>query len=430
MSFVRFFLTLLLLYPSFSRAEKTEIEFWHAFNGDLEEKLSQLVKQFNDANKDYKVKLVGKGNYTETLNAAIAAYRGGKQPHLLQVFEVGTQTMMSSEVIYPVQDLMKDTGHAVNWDDFLKPVLSYYQDKNGKLASMPFNSSSPIFYYNLDLMEKAKIKNPPKTWQQYFRDSEALVKAGVPCGGAIGWQPWILVENFCAIHDLPFASRENGTLGVDTELQFDHPAVRTNLEALQKLLPSHAFVYEGRRSDPLVAFTNGRCAYYMDSSGNITTFQQAAKFPWAAAPMPYNEDTKKPQNSIIGGASIWVFRGHKPEHYKAAGAFFAFLSQPDTQIWWHKATGYLPITQTAYQKLKKEGYYKKEPAQEVAVLQLLRAKPNANSRGIRLGYFMQIREIMDEEMEKIWSGKSSAETALHSAVERGNKVLRHYQRTQ
>jgi len=419
-------LSLLICSPAFA---KTEVNFWHAMSGDLEKSLNELVAGYNKSQDKVEIKPVFKGNYTETLNAAIAAYRGNKAPHLVQVFEVGTQTMMNSQAIIPVQDLMEQSGVKINWSDFVAPVLSYYQDKNGKLMSMPFNSSSPIMYFNKDLMKKAAIKAPPKTWQDLYKFSEQAVKAGAACGTVIGWQPWVLVENFSAIHDVPFATLDNGYGGVNAELKFNSPQVIKNIETLQSMMKSKAFVYEGRRSDPgQIAFSAGRCAFFLDSSGDISTMKAANKFAWGAAPLPYNEGIK-PRNSIIGGATLWVFKGHPAEENKAVADFIRYLGQVPAQEQWHKATGYLPITNTAYKKLKKEGYYKTSPEQEVAILQLMRGKPGPNTRGIRLGGFTQVREIMDEEMENIWAGKSSAREGMDSAVERGNRVLQQFAKT-
>ncbi len=408
---------------------KTEITFWHAMSGDLDKALNDLVATYNKSQDKVMVKPVYKGNYTEALNAAIAAYRGSKQPNLVQVFEVGTQTMMNSGAILPVQDLLDQSGVKVDWKGFVAPVLSYYQDSKGKLMSMPFNSSSPIMYYNKDLMAKAGIKAPPKTWQELYKLSSMAVEKGAACGTVIGWQPWVLVENFSAIHDIPFATLGNGYDGINAELKFNSEAVVKNLEQLQTLTKSKAFVYEGRRSDPAqIAFSAGKCAFFMDSSGSISTMKAANKFAWGAAPMPYNEGVK-PKNSIIGGATLWAFKGHSEEKNKATADFIRFLGQIPAQEQWHKSTGYLPITTAAYKKLKKEGYYKANPEQEVAVLQLTRTKTTVNSRGIRLGGFTQVREIMDEEMEKIWAGNSTAKDAMNNAVERGNRVLKQFTKT-
>ncbi len=414
----------------FTAQAATEIQWWHSMEGELGKTLDGLVAKYNSSQSNYKVIATYRGNYTESLNAAIAAFRAKKQPHIVQVFEVGTQTMMNSGTIYPVQDLLTDNKVSVNWNDFLAPVLSYYRDSKGKLLSMPFNSSTPIMYYNLDMFQKAGIKNPPTTWQELRETSKKLIRSGAKCGTVIGWQQWILLENFSAIHDLPFATLENGFTGINPKLTYNNPAIINNIKMLREMMSDNSFRYEGRRTDPSKkVFLAGLCGIYMDSSSSIGALKKVAKFKWAAAPLPYNEGLKKPLNSIIGGATLWVFKGHKPLEYKGVADFVSFLAKSEKQIWWHKETGYLPITMTAYEQLKKEGYFKKEPYQEVAIKQLTRGTPTVNSRGLRLGNFTQIRDVMDEELEKIWAGKSTPEEGIKSSVERGNRLLEQYAKT-
>ncbi len=408
---------------------QTEIKLWHAMDGDLGRALEKLVATYNSSQEQYKVNPIFKGNYTETLNGAVAAYRGGKQPDLVQVFEVGTMTMMSSGAIIPVQDLMTENGFKINWKNFIQPVLSYYRDSNKRLMSMPFNSSTAIMYYNKDLFKKANLSQPPKTWQEVYKDIDLLLKAGAQCGLVSGWQSWVLIENFSAIQNIPIATLSNGYDGNNPDLKFNNSLVIKNIEALQNLMKTKGFDYEGRRSDPARnAFVSGKCAIYLDSSSNIEQVKAGAKFSWTTAPLPFLESTQ-PKNSIIGGATLWAFKGHTKEENKATADFINYLAKTESQISWHKATGYLPTTMSAYKKLKKDGYYKQYPEQEVALLQLTRTATTPNSRGIRLGGFTQIREIIEEELEKVWSGKSTAKMALDSAVERGNRVIQNFSKT-
>jgi sn-glycerol 3-phosphate transport system substrate-binding protein len=423
-------LTLMLSFSFIPTVQATtEIYWWHSMEGELGKSLEALVSKYNNSQTTYKIIPTYRGNYTESLNASIAAFRARKQPHIIQVFEVGTQTMMNSGTIYPIQDLLNDNKVAVNWDDFLPPIVSYYRDSKGKLLSMPFNSSTPIMFYNLDMFKKAGIKNPPATWQELREDSKKLIKSGAKCGTVIGWQQWILLENFSAIHNMPFASNENGFGSISPKLLYNTPAVVKNIQMLKDMMPDNSFRYEGRRSDPAKkVFLAGLCGIYMDSSSSIGGIKKVANFKWSAAPLPYNEGTTKPLNGMIGGATLWVFKGHRPAEYKGIAEFIAFLAKSENQIWWHKETGYLPITKTAYEELKKENYFQKEPFQEVAIKQLLRGTPTINSRGLRLGNYTQIRDVMDEELEKIWSGKSTPEEGIKNSVERGNRLLEQYAR--
>ena len=428
------FMLLAVLAADPALAKPIEIQWWHAMRGARGETLKKIVNAFNASQKDYVVVETNKGNYDETVNAGVAAYRAKKQPHILQSFEVGTLTMMLSGAIYPVYKLMADQGYKVDWSGYLQPVLSYYVDKNNNLLSMPFNSSTPVMYYNKDMFEKAGIPSPsktePLTWDQMGDITAKLVASGAKKGMVTSWQSWIQVENYSAIHNLPFASRANGYEGLDCELKINNQQVVHHLARLKSWMADHRFSYEGQKyQGPQAAFLGQEAAIMMESISGIGNVKKNAKFNWDLAPLPVEASMKNPQNSIIGGASLWVMKGHPKKDYKGVAAFLDFLSQPDMQKLWHKETGYLPITKKAYESLKAEGYFKDNPYQEVGIHQMTRRDPTKNSRGLRLGYFIQIRNIINEEMELIWNGNKTAQQAMDAAVSRSNEKLREFERT-
>ena len=415
-------------------AEPIEIHWWHAMRGARGETLKKIVDAFNASQSDYVVVETNKGDYDETVNAGVAAYRAKKHPHILQSFEVGTLTMMLSGAIYPVYQLMADQGYQINWDSYLQPVLSYYVDENNNLLSMPFNSSTPVMYYNVDLFKKAGIdlpsKTEPLTWDQVGEITAKLVASGAKKGMVTSWQSWIQVENYSAIHDLPFATRANGYEGLDTELVINNPQVVNHLARLKSWMADGRFSYEGQKyQGPQAAFVGGDAAIMMESISGIGNVKQNAQFAWDLAPLPVETDMQEPQNSIIGGASLWVMKEHPKKDYKGVAAFLDFLAQNDMQVLWHMETGYLPITITAYETLQEKGYFKAHPYQEVGIKQMTRRQPTKNSRGLRLGYFVQIRNIINEEMELIWNGSKSPQQAMDAAVSRSNEKLREFEKT-
>ena len=410
-------------------AAPIEIQFWHAQRGPREETLNKIVDAFNKSQTKYQVVASHKGSYDETMNAGIAAFRSKNQPHILQVYEVGTQTMMLSNAIYPVYNLMADTGHKIDWKTYLQPVLSYYVSSKGELQSMPFNSSTPIMYYNKDLFKKAGLTGPPRTWDEMGEYTKKLVASGVEYGMTTAWQTWVMIENYSAIQNIPLATKANGFDGLDTELTINNPMVINHMERLKTWLDDKRFTYEEREyKGPEAAFMSGKCAILLDSISAIGALKKNIKFDWDAAPLPVEASMKAPQNSIIGGASLWVLKGHPKEEYQGVADFLAFMANEDMQILWHKETGYFPITLTAYNKLKADGYYQQEPLQEVGILQMTRRDPTENSRGIRLGSFPQIRDVMNEELEMLWQGKKTAKQALDEAVSRSNEILRQFEK--
>jgi len=407
-----------------------EVQWWHAMGGVNGERVNKIASDFNATQTDYKIVPVYKGNYTETMTGAVAAFRARKHPHIVQVFEVGTATMMAAKgAIYPVGDLMKDVGEAFNTGSYLPAVISYYQTPNGKLLSMPFNSSTPVLWYNKDAFAKAGIKEPPKTWPDVKVVSEKLLAAGYKCGFSFGWQSWVMIENFNAWHNLASGTKENGFAGFDTKLTFNNAATKKHLANIADWGKKKIFVYAGRRGDSLPKFTTGECGMWLNSSAYYGGIKNQAKFKFGQAMLPYYPNvTKSPQNSIIGGATLWVLKGHKKEEYKGVAKFLTYLSSAKVQAWWHQETGYVPITTAAYELSKKQGFYKKNPGTDTAIKQLSLNIPTPNSKGVRFGNFVQIRDVINEEMEEIWKGSKSASVALDSAVSRGNKLLRKFER--
>ncbi|SME94429.1 carbohydrate ABC transporter substrate-binding protein, CUT1 family [Tistlia consotensis] len=415
-----------------SAQAKTEITWWHAMGGELGKKVEEIAANFNKSQDQYELKAIYKGNYTETMTAAIAAFRAGQQPDIVQVFEVGTATMMAAKgAVYPVYKLMNDSG--LKWDPnaFLPAVVGYYTDTDGNMLSMPFNSSTPVLYYNKDAFEKAGLdpNSPPKTWQELAADSKKIIDSGAAtCGFTTGWQSWVQIENFSAWHNIPIGTKSNGFGGLDTQLTINSPLDVRHIGDMAAWQKDGIFKYGGRRSDSAPLFYSGECAMYMNSSGSYAGVKGNAKFAFGVGMLPYYDDVKgAPQNSIIGGATLWVLQGHDKAEYKGVAAFFNYLSSPEVQADWHQFSGYLPITQAAYELTKKQGFYEKNPGTDVAVKQITLNKPTENSKGLRFGNFVQIRDIINEELENIWAGKKSAKQGLDDAVKRGNELLRQFE---
>ena len=421
------------LFAAAPASAQTEIQFWHAMGGQLGETLNRLVDGFNKAQKDYVVKAVYKGTYTETMTGAIAAFRARQQPHIVQVFEVGTASMMAAKgAIKPVYEVMAEAKEPFDPKAFIGPVYGYYSTVDGKLLSMPFNSSTSIFYWNKDAFKKAGLdpEKPPQTWPEVGEYGKKLLAAGFKCGFSTQWQTWIQIENFGAWHNVAFATKANGFGGMDIELKINDPLRVRHIDQLAKWAKEGIFVYGGREGKPNPKFTTGECPMFMGSAGSAGGFEQAMKgAKFGMTVLPYWPDVPgAPQNGIIGGATLWVMNGKAAADYKGVAKFFAYLTLPEVQAKWHQETGYVPITHAAYELTKKQGFYDKNPGRDVAVRQLTNKPATENSKGLRIGNFIQIRDIMDEELEQVWSGKKTAKQALDDAVRRGNEQLRAFER--
>jgi sn-glycerol 3-phosphate transport system substrate-binding protein len=427
--FFTVFATIALASPAYA---VTEIQWWHALTGANNDVVVKLAEEFNASQSDYKVVPSYKGSYPDTMNAGIAAFRAGNAPHILQVFEVGTATMMSATgAVKPVYKLMAEAGEPFDPKAYLPAITGYYSTSKGEMLSFPFNSSSMVMWINKDALKKADIAEIPKTWPEVFEDAKKLKAAGyATCGFSTAWVTWANLEQLSSWHNVPLASKANGLDGFDTVLEFNGPLQIRHLQTLIELQKDKTYDYSGRTNASEGRFTSGECPIFLSSSSFFGNVKAQAKFDFTAAPMPYYPDVKDaPQNSIIGGASLWVMGGKKPEEYKGVAKFLSFLSDTDRQVWIHKTSGYLPITKAAYAKAKEQGFYKDQPYLETPLLELTNKEPTENSRGLRLGNMVQLRDIWSEEIESALAGKQTAKEALDRAVQRGNAMLRQFERT-
>lgn len=420
------------LASSASALAQTEIHWWHAMTGANNEVVNKLAEEFNASQKDYKVITSYKGNYADNMNAGIAAFRAGNAPHILQVFEVGTATMMGAKgAVKPVYQLMADAGEKFDPQAYLPTITGYYSTSKGEMLSFPFNSSSMVMWVNKDALKKAGVAEIPKTWPQVFDAAKKLKASGHDtCGFSTAWVSWANIEQFSAWHNVPLSTKANGLDGFDTELKFNSPLHVKHLQNLVDLQKDKTYDYSGRDSRSEGRFTSGECAIFLTSSGFYGNVKANAKFDYTSAPMPYYPEVEgAPQNSIIGGASLWVMGGKKPDEYKGVAKFFAFLSDTDRQVKLHKESGYLPITKAAYQKVKDSGFYEQNPVLQTPLIELTNKEPTENSRGLRLGNMVQMRDVWAEEIEAALAGQKTPQAALDAAVARGNQMLRQFERT-
>ena len=410
---------------------QTEIQWWHSMGGALGEKLNVLANKFNESQKDYKVVATYKGSYPVSMTAAIAAFRAGNAPHILQVFEVGTATMMAAKgAIVPVAKVMADAKEPFDKNAYLPTVTGYYSDTKGNMLSFPFNSSTVMFYVNKGAFKKAGLdpEKAPKTWKQVLAAAEKLKAAGQECVYTTSWPSWMHIENFSAWHNVPIGTKQNGMGGLDTKFTINSPLHVRHISMLADMSKKGLFTYAGRTNQGDAKFSSGECAMFSGSAGAQAGIRKAGKVDWSINFIPYHDDVKgAPQNSIIGGASLWVMGGKKAAEYKGVAKFLAFLSKPEIQMEWHTGTGYVPITKASYELTRKSGFYDKNPGADMPVKQLTYKTPTANSKGLRFGNFVQGRTLIEEELEAAFAGRKTAKQALDDAVRRGNEILRQFE---
>jgi sn-glycerol 3-phosphate transport system substrate-binding protein len=411
---------------------QTEIQWWHSMPAALGEWVNDQAKAFNDSQKDYKVVTTFKGSYDESMAGAIAAFRAGNAPHILQVFEVGTATMMASrQAIVPVTKVFQDVGLRFDPSRYVPAVAGYYTASDGQMLSFPFNSSTTVFHYNKDAFKAAGLdpNKPPKTWPEVVAAATKLKAAGHQCPLTTSWVGWTQLESFSTWHNTEFASLGNGFGGPATRLTVNSPLHVRHIDNLGNMAKAGLFVYKGRGNAADAVYAAGECAMTTGSSAMYAGLKNEAKFEFGISTLPFYPDVRgAPQNTVIGGASLWVMAGKPAAEYKGVAQFLNFLSADTVAMENHKRTGYLPLTMASYEMTEKSGFYKENPGTDVSVTQMIR-KTTDKSRGIRLGNHVQIRAVIDEELEQVWAGRKSAKEALDAIVQRGNQQLERFQQT-
>ncbi len=413
--------------PALAQSGPREIRFWHAMTGVLGERIEELCHRFNGGQREARVTPTFRGTYDELINATVAAYRTRSHPQLVQIYERGFMTMLLSGAVVPAQELLAAHGHSVDWGDFIKPIAGFYSHRD-RLMAMPFNSSTPILFYNRAIFARAGFEKPAETWQGLEEQLRRMKTAGGPAGSIMAADyHWSWFENDSAINDQPYATRNNGFDGLDTEFVYNRTTVVGQVARMKRWLDDGLMVMAGQGFSPESVFTSGRAATYIASTAAHAGVMAAPGLEWDATFLPY-EEGRQPRNSTIGGAVLWALRGHAATEDAATAAFLAFLARPETQVWWHKTTGYVPATNAAYAMAKAEGWYRERPTQELAVLQLTRTPPNGNSLGFRFGNFTQTMFAQREEAERAFSGQKAPQAAMDDAVTRGNEILRRFER--
>ncbi len=425
----------LTAFISPAMAQKVELQFWHGLAQPLGGILEKIVSDFNASQNLYHINATFKGSYPDTMVAAIAAFRAGNAPHIVQMFEVGTATMMAArDAIKPLHELMRVAGVPFDPKIYVPAVRGYYSLSDGRMMSTPFNSSTAVMFYNKDAFRKAGLdpEKPPRTWAElrtYAQKIRATNAANI--GFTAAWPTWTQFEQFSAVHDVPLASKANGMDGMDATLMINSPLHIRHVQTLMDMQKEGSFKYGGRDSAGDALFPSGEAAIIHASSGLRARILREAKFEWGVTMLPYYEDVKgAPKNSIIGGASFWTMTAPKrtSEEYKGVAEFYRFIGQPDVVAKWHMETGFLPITFAGYDKVVASGYYRQNPGADLPFRQLTRTEPTENSRGLRLGNMPEIRNIIQEELEKAFQGQQGSAEAMENAVRRGNVVLRNFER--
>lgn len=401
----------------------TDIQWWHAMGGRLGEVVEEIAAKYNASQEEYNLVPTFKGGYEDTMTAGIAAFRAKQQPNLIQIFDAGAATIINAKgATIPVADLMAEHAGGFDSTDYIEGVRYFYADSEGKMIGMPFNSSTPLLYYNKDAFAKAGLENPPATWEEFEAMAPALKDAGFQAM-AQSHSPWIFAENFHSRHNLQLATGNNGYDSTDVKILYNNPEMKMHWGKMKEWLDKGWYGFYGRAwGDNQDAFVQQKTAMWLGSSGSFGGLSNSAEFEFGAAYLPHWKSIiDEPKGTFIGGAALFAMAGKSEEENKGVADFLAFLTSPEMQYFWHKETGYVPITNAAYDMAKADGYYETTPDAEVGILQL--TQPGGEwTKGYRLGFYVQVREEFYKQVDNIFSGNASVDDAF-AAIEKDSNAL-------
>ena len=414
------FLLLFSCVINYANAKRTEIILWHSFSGELGSQFNARVSEFNHGQTSYRVKPIYKGDYISALTSFAAAFQAKQPPALMQVFEVGTSSMLTPPgVIKPVEELLREQDKPLPKASFFPAVRAFYSDHD-QLQALPLNTSVPVIFYNADLLQKMGYNesNFPKTWDEFELLAAKLHKAGSACVYTTAFPSWIQMESFAALHGL---SLTHSTL---QQANANHGALLAHLNRLKRWQKQHYFEYGGRADNATVLFTGGRCVLFSQSSGGYNSLKALVKFNLGVAPMPFDRHISAHRYpNVSGGAALWVIQGQSKAVYAGIGEFLEFLMQPKIQQQWYEQTGYIPLGVTGdYASIRNNS----GPPTLFIAERDLASDPAFPASSLTLGVRGPsnfLRTINDEAMEAIFSGIKTPDQALKNAWLRSNYAL-------
>ena len=413
--------------------QRTEIQMWMGLTGQGGELLTKYASDFNASQNEFRVVMSFKGQYPEQRAAAVAAYRAGNPPHIMQMFDAGSGDMMAAkQAIVPVSEVFKRANLPFDPADFIAPARGYYSLPNGDMLSMPFNVSTAVMFYNKDAFRRAGLdaEKPPATWPDVIKAAKTIrEKNAAACGFTTTWLAWIMLEQHGARHNLPLSDKDNGKAGGGATLNLNTPANQRMVKTLVDMQKDKSFDYGGRNNDAAAKFISGECAMLLQSSGGLGAIARDAKFQFGVGQLPFWPDLTqngKPFASTIGGASLWVFNApnRTAVEYRGVALFLNHLRSTPLMKDWAKQTGFLPATNVAFKSMQDEGFFTQNPGRDVPIAQLIQGVQGAHTGGYRYGRWVEIRDVYHEEVEKALQGRQSAADALHNTQRRGTALLR------
>ena len=427
-------LALATLAGAASAQDKIKFEYWYGLSGQLGNAVQATCDRFNESQTEYEITCVGQDGYANAVQNTIAAFRAKQHPTIVQAYDAGTADLMMSGEFYAVSKMMADFNIEIDWANYFPGISNYYSSSKGELFSMPFNSSTPMIYFNVADLKEAGIDTPPATWEAFETAIKALKEAGQACAYAYSPEPWIDLEQFSMAHGIPIASNNNGYDGLDSEYLYNTTLHVKHMENIKRWYDENLLEIRTTQGglNSRDSFAKGECSFYLGSIAGHATVGKLVDgaFDWDVAMIPVYEGTER-KNTVVGGASLWVLSGKSDDEYRGAAEYLKFLATPESEEYWSTNTGYIPVTKTGFDALMAKGFYDNAPykGREIALKSLTYTEPGPLTRGIRLGGFIQARSEWSNEVQAALQGNKTMQEALDTAVARSNDVLNKFART-
>ena len=420
---------LALSVPLLASAQaQTQLDFWHAFTDEPRSNwIEERAAEWSEQNPDFVMNVASKGSYPETLQATILGARQGDTPHVVQVYEIGSQLALDAGIFTPVAEIAGD----FDLSDYIEPVINYYTI-DGQINSIPFNSSSPILYSNKTLMQEAGLdpEDPPETYGEILSACETIEASEVSadCFG-VSLNGWFF-EQWMAEQGAPLLNNDNGRSGRATEANYTSDAFRNIATFFKELNDAGYYTYTGTLEDwdgSDAIFTNQEAVFHVTSTadlGNLTAAAEENGFELGAGLLPIADDAER-NGVVIGGASLWLMGDKPAEEQQAALDFVLYMTNTENMVSWHKLTGYYPVRNSSVEALEAEGWFEENPNYRVAFDQLLETQVNDATAGALSGNMQELRVITEETMQRIFNG-AAVDAELERAAELAEARLAEY----
>ncbi|MDD2957403.1 MAG: ABC transporter substrate-binding protein [Lachnospiraceae bacterium] len=403
----------------------TTIEFWHSMGGVNGEAMDYLVQKFNSENEyGITVNAQYQGEYDDTINKLKSAQIGNMGADLVQIYDIGTRFMIDSGWIVPMQDLIDNDGYDVSK---IEPNIAAYYTVDSRLYSMPFNSSTPILYYNKDMFTAAGVAEAPTSLAGIADVAEALTGNG-GAGEAIslGIYGWFF-EQLLAKQGLQYVDNGNGREEAATKVVFDENGGALNILNQWKTLYDAGYAPNvGRGGDSgLTDFAAGKSAMTLGSTASLKQILKDVNGKFEVGTAYFPSVTDADQGGVsIGGASLWALNNEDAAKQAATWKFVEFLVSAESQAYWNAQTGYFPVTTDAHEEQIFKDNIAEYPQFQTAIDQLHDSAPEY--AGALMSVFPEARQIVETNIENMLNGVSTPEESVAAMAKDINASIEDY----